>query len=195
MAASDSSPVARVHALWTLEGLGSSIRIYREGAQDASPGVRENAIRLAEAGWRKTPSLCNRLLSMDKEPDARVRFQLLCTLGFVSTPAAQKVRDRLACGGLRRPLDADGRAERFAGRSARLLPVGSAGRARTFIRQAAAVIGVRRNPAELQRVLASVSTVPRGEWRSAALEGLATGLRGKGGSVPDDIRRQPAAAL
>jgi putative membrane-bound dehydrogenase-like protein len=96
MAASDPSPVGRVHALWTLEGFGRLESSSIETAlQDSVSGVRENAIRLAEVRLRKDPKLAERLLSMDKESDPRVRFQLLCTLGFVSTPAAQKVRDRL----------------------------------------------------------------------------------------------------
>jgi putative membrane-bound dehydrogenase-like protein len=192
MAASDSSPVARVHALWTLEGLGRLESASIEKAlQDPAAGVRENAIQLAESRIGKDSSLVQRLLSMDKEPDPRVRFQLLCTLGFVSTPAAQKVRDGLLASGF------DDRWMQTAALSAspeeagRLFATAVRQAApASFIRQAAAVIGVRRKPDEMQRVLASVSTGSRGEWRSAALEGLATGLRGKGVPVPDDIKRR-----
>jgi putative heme-binding domain-containing protein len=49
---------------------------------------------------------------------------------------------------------------------------------------------VRRKPEEVQRLLASIGGAASGEWRSAALEGLASGFRGKSESVPDGIRRQ-----
>src|SRR5262249_53942004 len=43
------SAEGRVHALWTLEGLGKlDDALIRTGLRDAVPGVRENAMRLAE---------------------------------------------------------------------------------------------------------------------------------------------------
>jgi putative heme-binding domain-containing protein len=60
----------------------------------------------------------------------------------------------------------------------------------SFFRQASAVIGVRRKPEEMRRVLASVSGGSSGEWRAAALEGLATGFRGQGQPIPDDIKER-----
>ncbi|MCW5982546.1 MAG: c-type cytochrome [Bryobacteraceae bacterium] len=191
MAASHGSPVARTHALWTLEGLGRLDNALIEKAlEDSSPGVRENAIRLAEPRMAAAPELVRRLLAMETDPDARVRFQLLCTLGFISTPASQAVRDRLLA------ADFDNRWTQIAALSAspdeatRLFAfaVRESAPASVF-RQAAAVIGARGRANELQDVLAAVSRPGRGEWRTAALEGLAAGWRGKE-NLPPSIERQ-----
>lgn len=49
LARKSRSPLARVHALWTLEGLDSlDAEIVMNALQDKEPGVREHAIRLAE---------------------------------------------------------------------------------------------------------------------------------------------------
>ena len=174
MAASHASPVARVHALWTLQGLGKLDPAAIEAALgDKSAGVRENAIKLAEPLLEKTPNLITRLLAMQTDPDARVRFQLLCTLGFVHTPAARRVRDQLLT------ADIGDRWVQIAALSAspeeatRLLPVATrAGAPPTFVRQVAAVIGARHRPAEVRMLLASAN--------APALDGLAEGIRGKG---------------
>src|SRR3984957_13611833 len=76
------SPVGRLHALWTLDGLGKLDAPEIEvGLADQAPGVRENAIILAEYRLASDPRLTQKLLGMVRDPDARVRFQLLCTLG------------------------------------------------------------------------------------------------------------------
>jgi hypothetical protein len=73
----------------------------------------------------------------------------------------------------------------------RLLPMAIRQKApASFIRQAAAVVGARHRPAELQTLVTAISANPGGEWRSAALEGLATGLRGADTQVSDQFRQQ-----
>ncbi|MEO7649619.1 MAG: PVC-type heme-binding CxxCH protein, partial [Bryobacteraceae bacterium] len=50
MARQNASPVGRLHALWTLEGLGKlDPALIEQALRDTSPGVRENAVRLAES--------------------------------------------------------------------------------------------------------------------------------------------------
>src|SRR5262249_41655325 len=45
-----SSPLARVHALWTLDGLSAlDLDTLRDALRDAEPHVREQAARLAES--------------------------------------------------------------------------------------------------------------------------------------------------
>ncbi|HLU99831.1 MAG TPA: PVC-type heme-binding CxxCH protein [Acidobacteriota bacterium] len=89
------SPVARVHALWTLDGLGLLEESLIETAlQDESPGVRENAIRLAEPRLSSS-ALRSALLSMNSESDPKVRFQLLCTLGSIDSKEAEILRNEL----------------------------------------------------------------------------------------------------
>ena len=96
MTTDQTSHMRRLHALWTLEGLGElKPEHIRTALQDSVGGIRENAIRLAEVHLKDTPSLITDLLPLEKDPDAKVRFQLLCTLGFINTPEAVEVRHKL----------------------------------------------------------------------------------------------------
>jgi putative membrane-bound dehydrogenase-like protein len=85
-----------VHALWTLEGL-QSIRYETllTALQHPEPGVRMNAIRVSENYLNQFSGLPQVLLNMKSETDAQVRFQLLCTLGFLDSPQAATVRNQL----------------------------------------------------------------------------------------------------
>src|SRR5437762_7702570 len=50
------SPLGRVHALWTLDGLGKlDSSLVAKALDDPVAGVRENAIRLAEPYLTKAP--------------------------------------------------------------------------------------------------------------------------------------------
>ncbi len=174
MASDNPSPVARVHALWTLDGLSKlELSSIDKALGDPSPGVRENGILLAESRMRDNKPLVQRLLAMEKDRDARVRFQLLCTLGFVSTPAAQNVRDRLLTSNF------DDRWMQIAALSAspkeanRLFGIAVQRSApASFFRQAATVIAARRQPPEMQSMLRLLTKRSGGEWRASTLEVL-----------------------
>lgn len=186
------SPLARLHALWTLEGLGRlEPALVARALGDAEPGVRENAVRLSEAFLPGDAALAERLAALAADPDARVRFQLLCTLGSLDSPRARAAQERLLLEGIEdewvqaAALSASsGRAAAYferatapgAGPRDRMTP----GRA-AFFRQAASVIGARRRPAEVARLIATVAAARGSDsdwWRAASLEGLARGLRG-----------------
>jgi putative heme-binding domain-containing protein len=78
-------PLARLHALWTLEGLGATTaEDVTRGLKDGTPGVRENAIRVAERHLDAMPSLIDALLPLAHDPDAPVRFQAIMTIGGVN---------------------------------------------------------------------------------------------------------------
>lgn len=76
-------PLARAHALYTLQGLGQLHPDYIAIAlQDSHPGVRKHALRLVEphlATWRH-PSIPS--LQLDGDDDPMVRQQFAYTLGF-----------------------------------------------------------------------------------------------------------------
>src|SRR5207247_1537864 len=95
LALSSKAPLGRLHALWTLDGLSKLDAVLVEKAlHDSEPGVRENAIILAES-WLADPKLVEALLKLEQDSDPRVRFQLLATLGSVRTAAAAQARKRL----------------------------------------------------------------------------------------------------
>ena len=93
MAASSTSALGRLHALWTLNGLGALTTSQITSAlDDPHPGVRENAIRLTELVLPENPILGFNLLAMTEDPSVRVRYQLLNTLGFFPVSDAAKLR-------------------------------------------------------------------------------------------------------
>lgn len=96
MAQQSSSPLGRLHALWTLEGMQSLQPALIELAlKDDEPGLRENAIKLAELHLQAAPALANALLALQDDRSAKVKFQLLCTLGSINTKEATKARNKL----------------------------------------------------------------------------------------------------
>jgi putative membrane-bound dehydrogenase-like protein len=94
--AGNPSPMGRLHALWTLEGMGElSAKVIEEALKDTVAGIRENAIKLAELHLSSAPELAKSLLLLQKDQNAKVRFQLLLTLGYITTPESRQVRNRL----------------------------------------------------------------------------------------------------
>jgi putative membrane-bound dehydrogenase-like protein len=193
MAATSASPLARVHALWTLDGLGAlDDASIASALGNATPGVRENALRLAEPRLRSSTSLASRLVGMVDEPDARVRFVVLGALGSLSTPEAAAARRTLlfahlddvwmqraalSAGSDQAPALFDAVLRDRTG----VLAASSEPRA-AFVRQLASIIGARQKAAEVGRVIEAVSAARDAEaswWRAAALDGLAQGARGR----------------
>ncbi len=93
MVASSPSAVSpgllgRIHALWTLEGLGAlDPSLVREEMRDASPRMRVQAIRASETLYKAG----NRSFDADyhalaKDPDADVAIQALLTLNVLKAP-------------------------------------------------------------------------------------------------------------
>ena len=97
VAIDESNPLGRLHALWTLEGLGQLADDFVLRALSSSAaGVRKNAIQLAEPRFRAAPPRwTNDLLRLEKDPDAHVRIQLLLTLGEVPLSSLAAVQERM----------------------------------------------------------------------------------------------------
>ena len=71
------SPQGRLHALWSLEGLGHLDEAALLAAlSDRDPAVRQNAVRLAEARLAGSPALREKVASMAADEDVAVRFQV-----------------------------------------------------------------------------------------------------------------------
>src|SRR6185295_15747492 len=84
------------HALWTLEGMHNlTPALIGNAFHDPEPGVRENAIKLAELHLGAWPDLLPALLGLKRDTSEKVRYQLLCTLGSVNTPEAGEARQEL----------------------------------------------------------------------------------------------------
>ena len=81
MVTKSERPLARVHALCTLDCLGNlKDELLGQALADKHPGVRKHAIRIAEGFVNKTFVIVN-LLKLTGDPDLMVRMQLAYTLG------------------------------------------------------------------------------------------------------------------
>lgn len=182
------TPEGRVHALWTLEGMDSlSPALIEAALADSSPRVREQAVRLAELHLESAGELVHSLLEMSEDSDARVRFQLLATLGDIDSGEARSVHNEmlyeyiedewmqlagLSAGNLAYRKLLDEAFTRFAQEE-------SPGR-KAYFRRLGMLIGAQHQPDDVALLVESVSGQSREAdnwWQAASLEGLAEGLR------------------
>ena len=190
------SPLARLHALWTLEGLDRLAPAQVLTAlRDADAGVRENAIVLAER-FAGDATITGALVGMTGDADPRVRFQLLATLGSLDTPASREAQDALLLASIDdewmqvAALSASSERalawlDRAQAPSVGVTREESAGRAMFFDR-IGGVIAARQKDAEIARAIAVASDAqaPGGDWwRASLLEGVARGLGGATGGT------------
>ncbi|MEY4939848.1 MAG: hypothetical protein RIQ93_1583, partial [Verrucomicrobiota bacterium] len=82
LATAAASPQARVHALWSLEGLQAlEVRVIASALADPHPGVRMNAIRLAESRLETSAALREKIQALVSDSDGHVRLQVAFTVG------------------------------------------------------------------------------------------------------------------
>jgi putative membrane-bound dehydrogenase-like protein len=171
--ASTRSPLARVHALWTLEGLRALTEAdLRPAFSDPHAGVREHAVRLSET-LPRSPAIERALLDLVSDPEVRVRFQVAFTLGLADSPARRTALIRLAT------ADADNSWIRTAvlasvadWPAAFFAAFPEKGRDE-WAKAIGSLIGARRSGLETAAFLGSLSRV---DHPAAGLEGLARGL-------------------
>lgn len=93
MAAMNTEPRARLHALCTLDGLDAlDASLVVDALDDPHSGVRENALRLAES--QSAEEVVPAVTRLVGDSDPRVRLQLAFTLG--EFPASTEAGDALA---------------------------------------------------------------------------------------------------
>jgi putative membrane-bound dehydrogenase-like protein len=86
----NGSPLARLHALWTLEGLKALDEVSIMKALSApQAGLRENGLVLAEGHLPGSKQLRDRLLALVDDGDARVRFQAALSIGQLTHPRTE----------------------------------------------------------------------------------------------------------
>ncbi len=171
------SAAARVHALYTLDGLGRlDYATLMRALSDSHAGVRENAVRLAE----EEPQIATHLARMADDPNLRVRFQVLNSLGIdpVALSAKRKIITR----------DIEDEWVQIAG----LLALGTdaadlediksretPGRTR-YLERLATIVGMQVHDAAPREILARALPIGHENdewWKAASLRGLAEGLR------------------
>jgi putative membrane-bound dehydrogenase-like protein len=186
MARQAATAPGRAHALWTLEGLGRlRAGLVLAALEDDGPLVREQAIRLSEKVT--SAKVRQKLLEMTADPDDRVLFQLVCTLG---TNVDQQAFAALANITLAHVEDSwfqiaalsaapvSGLAWlRAVGRQPGLLSSPSRGK-ENFLRRVASIVGAKQDDREIETLLAAVKRSTSTDWwRMATLTGLAEGMQ------------------
>ena len=198
--ASNGSELARLHALWTLEGFEALSKELVLGAlADPSARIRENAIRLAE-GFLSVPAVKEKLYSLEDDPDAKVQFQLALTLGDLREDAAREtvetigvrhIEDRwFQIAVLTSAAETAGRWWRMVADRPGFLDTESEGK-REFIRRVTLIMAARQSERDLARVLERIVSDDGARsawWRTGALSGMAEG-------IPSGTRRTNLAAL
>lgn len=206
MAKDRPSALGRVHALWTLDVLGSlePADLFPAFA-DPEPGVREQAARLAEGRLKNAPeALIDALARLADDPDPMVRFQAAFALGAV--PGAKGL-DALAKIAVH---DAGDRWVRsavqsgLAGRSAAFLET-LAERApdffgkpegRAWLEDLTVLIGAEGDDDDAAKALARFAgpEVDPAVTRAVVL-GLGRGLQRSGGSLREALKGPAASTL
>ena len=88
MARTSANQLARIHALWTLEGLGSlDAALVRELMKSPDPLIRIQAIRASESLYKaRDKSFAADYKAMTRDPDANVVIQAMLTLNLHKVP-------------------------------------------------------------------------------------------------------------
>jgi putative membrane-bound dehydrogenase-like protein len=100
LATTAERPLARLHALCTLDGL-DALRspIHLRALQDRHPGVVRHAVRLCDRRFAAEPQLGAAILKLIDHSDWQVRLQLAYTLGEWDDPRAGAALGQLAVAG------------------------------------------------------------------------------------------------
>lgn len=180
------SPEGRIHALWTLEGLGVLDEAYVIRAlEDENPMVRKQGIVLAETRLDH-PEIQKRLVTMMDEPDVHVRFQLALTLNMIPHEKSGEARYEIA----RQHMTDDwfqaaallGITDEALLWHEKISEITAENEAeeksqKDFIRKIAIIIGSRQNSSEITALLSRIDQETRTSIQLRSLEGLNEGLR------------------
>lgn len=92
-----TNPLARLHSLWVLEGLQALDESDLNAAlEDTSPGVRENALKIAEKTLNGKLDLVNPILALTQYSHARVRMQATLALSTLQEENYNMKKDTIA---------------------------------------------------------------------------------------------------
>jgi putative membrane-bound dehydrogenase-like protein len=98
LATQSESPLARMHAMYALDGLNALIeKVMLPRLEDGDAGVRRHAVRLAEKLAASSAAILQRLIAMTNDESLPVRYQLAFSLGeLANSPARNAALVKLA---------------------------------------------------------------------------------------------------
>ncbi len=191
-----SSALGRMHLLWALDGLGalgeSDLLV---ALADASAVVREHALRLAESRLAQSPALAERVLALAADPEPRVRFQTAFSLGEISDPRAVPALAAIAARDVDDPWTRTAvlsscveRADRVIAELLNDTHFVDQSASTVLLESLAAIVGARKQSAEIGRTLDAAAGLPRGSRAQLAVVlGLGSGLQQASSSL-DNVR-------
>jgi glucose/arabinose dehydrogenase/mono/diheme cytochrome c family protein len=92
MALSAPNQLARIHALWTLNGMESlDMETFTHALKESDPQIRKTAVWIGEDMVKRDKQVLDLLVEMKNDPSADVRYQLALTLRFNPSEKAQAV--------------------------------------------------------------------------------------------------------
>ena len=173
------TPQGRLHALYTIAGLKAlTPDIVEQTVDDAHPGVRRHALKLAGPWLDQTPTLVRKVLKYVGDADPKVRLQLAFTLGTSKDaqvlPALAKLADHEGANAWMQAAILSSVPDR-AGQLIKRLAQSSSDQAAALLRALAAVIGVRNREAEMAGLLQLIGSL-KGDKAAAMQDQLLTGL-------------------
>lgn len=176
----EGSPLGRLHALWTLDGLHAVEPAHLIMAlADSEAGIRENAIQVAEKYLDKSPALVKALIEKQNDSDAKVRFQLLLTLGDVDAPDVVSARNNILFRDIKdkwvQVAALSARSLKMGGLLYELRAKGDAANYSSLVRRIATMIGASGPDAEVHSLL----NVYAKDSDAGIIEGLSSGLRNR----------------
>ncbi|HZF63362.1 MAG TPA: c-type cytochrome, partial [Chitinophagaceae bacterium] len=186
MAQNPSAPFGRLHALWTLEGLNQlTPNIIAQALKDPVAGVRENAIKLAGLHLATAPQLASLLLPMQNDTNAKVRFQLLCTIGSINTPEALEARNNLLFRNVNDQWMQTAALSGSAAQTSSLLEVvldsfrHQVPAYASLVQQLSGMVAGGKSSGDVHHLIQKATTLPEAEWQAPMLKGLTQGLKMK----------------
>lgn len=189
MAKNTSSPMGRLHALWTLEGIGSlKPELIEQSLKDNEAGIRMNAIRLAELHLSGSPELVKALLPLQTDTDPKVRFQLLLMLGYVNTNESANARNKLLFTDIN---DKWVQIAALSASSSQTAPILKAVLEKfkpedpayeSMVQRLTTMIGIGGEPEGINNLIQKATTAgdtKQTTWQAPILEGLSRGLKSR----------------
>jgi putative heme-binding domain-containing protein len=204
------SPLARMHALHALDGLGAlKEALVLTALNDSDATVREHAIKLSEklfSNGKPSAKLLAKLEELASDPAITVRYQLAFTLGELKGSLSPRDGEWVGEWGpsisrlnalatiAKRDLDsawtqaailsslAEGAGELFTKLSVDASVTGSKD-GQEFLRQVGILIGAKNRKEEVTQVLDFINTIKQPAVKFALLHALASGLQRAGSSL------------